>query len=96
MPWQKVTIYEHPNPEMKSSLTTEDISAPRLEHFQRPLERYSETALKSLGVIGAQIVREIMGIPGVKEIRIKPKEIRMTKEIASSWGEIEGRIGARI
>ena len=42
-----------------------------------------------MGLLGAQLVREIMSIPGVKEIYIKPKEIRMKKESGSSWEEIE-------
>jgi hypothetical protein len=89
---KKVVIYHHPNPEIKSFLTTEEISAPRLEHFKRPLDNDSEGVLGELGLIGAQIVKDIMAIPGVMEIRIKPKEIRMKKERSSSWEDIEGRV----
>lgn len=89
---QKVVIYNHPNPEMKSFLTTVEISTPRVEHFKKPLDKDSENILKQLGIIGAQIVKEIMAIPGVMEIRIKPKEIRMKKERSSSWEEIEERV----
>ena len=33
-----------------------------------------------------------MAIPGVMEIRIKPKEIRMKKEPFFSWEDIEGKV----
>lgn len=89
---QNVVIYHHPNPEMRSFLVLEAISAPRVEHFKKPLRKESEEISESLGVSGAQIVKEIMLIPGVMEIRIKPTEIMMKKEESSSWGEIEGRV----
>lgn len=89
---KRVRIYNHPNPEMKSFLATVEISAPRVEHFKKPLDKDSEKILNQLGIIGAQIVKEIMAIPGVMEIRIKPKEIRMKKEGSSSWEEIEEKV----
>jgi hypothetical protein len=55
----------------------------------KPLDKDSEKILKQLGSIGAQIVKETMAIPGVMEIRIKPKEIRLKKEGSSSWEKIE-------
>ena len=88
---QKVVIYHHPNPEIKSFLTTEEIAPPRVETFKKPLEKNWENALDPLGVIGAQIVKEIMAIPGVMEIRIKPKEIRMKKEIQRTKKETKRR-----
>jgi hypothetical protein len=36
---QNVVIYHHPNPEMKSFLISEEISAQRVEHFKRPLQK---------------------------------------------------------
>ena len=89
---EKIEIYHHPNPEIRSFLTQEDISPPLVEYFKKPFHQESENALGRLGVIGAQIVKEIMVIPGVKEIRIKPKEIRMRKEEWSAWEDIEGRV----
>ena len=88
----KVVIYHHPNREIKSFLTSEEIVPPRVEYFKRPLDKDSEENLKYLGVIGVQIVKEIMAIPGVMEIRIKPKEIRMKKEPFFSWEDIEGKV----
>jgi hypothetical protein len=88
----KIGIYVHPNPEIKSFTTMEPISPPRVEHFKNPLNTQSEMTLKQLGIIGAQIVKEVMAIPGVKEIRIKPKEIRMKKEIKASWDDIEDKV----
>jgi hypothetical protein len=43
---QNVGIYHHPNPEMKSFLISEEISAPRVEHFKRPLQKGSEEILE--------------------------------------------------
>ncbi len=85
----KINIYVHPNPEIKSFTTMEPISPPRVENFKKPLNPQSEESLKQLGVIGSQIVKEVMEIPGVNEIRIKPKEIRIKKEIDASWDDIE-------
>jgi len=89
---QKIVVYHHPNPEIKSFLTEEEISPPRVETFRNPIGKDSETSLERLGVIGSQIVKEIMQIPGVMEVRIKPKEIRMRKETFSSWKKIEGKV----
>jgi hypothetical protein len=88
----KIVVYNYPNPEIKSFITTFEISSPRVEHFKKPLDKDSEDTLWQLGIIGAQIVKEIMSIPGVKEIHIKPKEIRMKKEISSSWEDIEKQV----
>ncbi|MBW1701339.1 MAG: NifU N-terminal domain-containing protein [Deltaproteobacteria bacterium] len=86
----EIVIYNHPNPEMKSFLTTVEISAPCVEHFRKPLKKDQEDTLKKqLGVIGTQIVNEIMAIPGIKEMTIKPKEILIKKERPSFWEEIE-------
>jgi hypothetical protein len=88
----KIRIYVHPNPEIKSFTTMESISPPRVEYFKNPLNKETEESLKQLGIIGAQIVEEIMAIPDVNEIRIKPKEIRMKKEEDASWDDIEGKV----
>lgn len=88
----KINIYHHPNPEIKSFITMEPISPPRVEYFKKPLNARSDVLLKKLGVIGSQIVKEVMAIPGVKEIRIKPKEIRMKKEEDASWNDIEDMV----
>jgi hypothetical protein len=92
MPDWKVKIYRHPNQEIRSFLTDLEISALRVEKFRRPLEKDRENALKSLGTIGAQVVKEILAIQEVRDIQIKPKEVRITKEASCSWEEIEERI----
>ena len=89
---QNIIIYHHPNPEIKSFLISEEISAPRVEHFKKPLQKGSEEISELVGIFGAQIVKEIMLIPGVMEVRIKPKEIMVKKEESSSWEEIAGRV----
>ncbi len=89
----EIVIYKHPNPEMRSFLTTVEISAPRVERFRKPLNKDLKDDLKKqLGVIGAQIVNEIMLIPGINKMTIKPKEIIIKKEISYSWEEIESPV----
>jgi hypothetical protein len=88
----RIKIYHHPNREIKSFLTNVEISTPRVEKFRKPLEKEWENALKPLGTIGAQVAKEIMAIQAVREIQIKPKEVRITKETSCSWEVIEERI----
>ena len=88
----EVKIYHHPNPEIKSFLTSVAISTPRVEKFKKPLEEEWENALGPLGVIGTQVIKEILAIQEVREIQIKPKELRIKKEASCSWEKIEGKI----
>lgn len=89
--WQ-IEIYLHPNPEIRSFLTNTEISAYRVEKFKKPPEKEWEHTLKQLGVIGAQVAKEILAIHDVNEIHIKPKEIRIKKESSSSWETIEKKV----
>ena len=70
----------------------EEISAFRVERFKKPLDKNSENSLQLLGVIGSQIVKEILAIQAVMKVEIKPKEIIIKKELSSSWREIEDRV----
>ena len=88
----KVEIYNHPNPEIKSFLTTVEFSALRVEIFKKQLDKKWEGSLDQLPLIATQIVKDIMATPGVREIIIKPKEILMKKETSSSWEGIEKRV----
>jgi hypothetical protein len=85
----KVDIYLHPNPEIRSFFTSEIIFAHRVEHYKKPLDKNWEAALDPLPLTSAGIIREIMSIKGVKEVYIKPKEVRITKEASSSWNSIQ-------
>ena len=77
---------------MKSFLTPVEVSPPRLEHFKKPLDDKSQAILEQLGLIGSQIVKEIMALPGVMSLRIKPNEIMVKKEVSASWEDLEERI----
>ena len=88
----KIVIYCHPNPEMKSFHVNEEISSHRVEHFQQPLNSDSEDTLSSLGNIGARVVKEMMAVPGIKKLSIKPKEVLIKKEEAFLWEDIEQKI----
>ena len=87
-----IKIYHHPNPEIKSFLTMEGISPPCVEFFQNPLNQDQKDRLQGLGALASQIVMDIMALQGVREIRIKPKEIRMKKEEDASWNDIEDKV----
>ncbi len=89
---RQIEIYIHPNPEIRSFLTNTEISAYRVEKFKKPPEKNWDHTLKQLGVIGAQVAKEILAIHGVNEIHIKPKEIRIKKEISSPWEAIEKKV----
>jgi len=89
---QEIVIYNHPNREMKSFLLSEEVSAPRVEHLKNPLTQEAKASLKSLGVLGAQIAEDILKIQGVAAIQIKPKEIRVKKEVSASWDDIQSKV----
>lgn len=89
---QKVVIYHHPNPEMKSFLTPLEIFPPRVEHLKNPLKEDSQAILKNMGLIGGQVVRDIMALHGVLALEVKPKEIRVKKEVSASWEDLQDRI----
>jgi hypothetical protein len=87
-----IMIYRHPNPEIRSYLTSAEISKYRVERFSVPCEDGLEAQLKTLGTIGAYVVREILAIPGVREVEIKPRELRVKKETSVTWDRIEEKI----
>jgi len=87
-----IMIYRHPNTEIRSYLTSDEISKYRVEIFTVPGGDAVEAQLKTLGSIGAQVVRDILSIPGVREVEIKPRELRIIKETSASWDPIEPKI----
>jgi hypothetical protein len=87
-----IMIYRHPNLEIRSFLTSTEISRYRVERFDVSDPEMFEPQLKSLGTIGASVVREILAIPGVQDVTIKPREVRVKKEPSVSWGRIEGGV----
>jgi hypothetical protein len=89
---QDIVIYRHPNPEMKSFLLSEEVSSPRVEHLKNPLTKEAKASLKTLGVLGAQVAGQIMAISGVAALEIKPKEIRVKKEVTASWDDIQEKV----
>lgn len=92
MAQEEIVIYEHPNREMKSFLTSMEVSPPLVERFRKPLTEASQPILKKLGLIAGQLVKEIIALPGVVEVEIKPKEIMVKKDSAASWEDLQGRI----
>ncbi len=88
----KIDIYIHPNPEIRSFLTSQDVSPPRVEVFCPPLSDKDAPRLHTLGTIGAQIIKDILSLPGIREVRIKPKEVRIIKTLSVDWEDIQERI----
>ena len=87
-----IVIYHHPNREIRSFLNIPEISRYRVDRFTNPAGEAFEAQLKELGTIGAYVVREILAIPGVREVEIKPRELWVKKEAAVSWDGIENRV----
>ena len=87
-----IVIYHHPNREIRSFLNIPEISKYRVDRFTNPCGETFDDQLKGLGTIGAYVVREILAIPGVREVEIKPKELRVKKEVSVSWDRIENRV----
>ncbi len=87
-----VRVYRHPNPEIRSYLTPDIITRPVFETFEPPLKDDSDRLSASLGTIGAQMVLEVLSLPGVAQIRIKPKELRIKKAPHASWDTLEEAI----
>lgn len=86
---QDIQIYLHPNPEIRSYLTPDILTRPVFDTYEPPLEELPDGLSARLGTIGAQLVREILSVPGVVQLRIKPKELRIKKGPHASWDELE-------
>lgn len=87
-----IEIYRHPNPQMMSFLTREELFPPCVAVFKNPLNGETRRQLKTLGEIPSRIVTDILSVPGIEEIYIKPKEVRVKKQADVSWENIQGRI----
>ncbi len=90
-----IKIYRHPNPEIISVILPEEISTYRVEFFKLPISRESKERMKALGKIAGIMTEEIMAIPGIKELHVKPDEIRVKKRPSFEWEDIEDKL-ARI
>ncbi|MFO7985194.1 MAG: NifU N-terminal domain-containing protein [Desulfatiglandaceae bacterium] len=88
----QVLVYRHPNLDIRSFLTSKEISSYRVEYFKRASFEQAADSLKALGAIGKQAIREIMALPGVEEVHIKPRELRIKKRTSISWNDIEPKI----
>lgn len=85
-------VYHHPNPDFRSFLLEEEIAPPRVERFQVPMDREQGLRARGLGPDGERAVLEIMALPGVHEVRIKPLELRVRKASDASWEALTPRI----
>lgn len=84
----KIVIYNHPNPEIKSFLSAVEIFPPRVESFKKSDNKEPADQLSWFDTVAARAVKELLEVPGVTEIRTKPKEVRMKKEEGSPWEPI--------
>ena len=87
-----VRTYTHPNEEIRSYLTTDAITKPRVEAFEPPLLADPPRLVETMGTVGALTVQELLKVPGVAKLRIKPKEVRIQKARDASWSEMEPEI----
>lgn len=88
----QVKISRCPNENILNIDLTLEISKSVNETFYRPLGKSSERYLQKIGPIGSQIVRNIMPIPGITEISIKPYELLIGKSNLFCWEKIISRI----
>ncbi|RLB16586.1 MAG: hypothetical protein DRG82_08680 [Deltaproteobacteria bacterium] len=86
-----IAVYEHPNPHIKSFFIPGPIWPPRVEIFRPPLDQTSQDRVKRLGNIGTSVVRDLLAIPGVIELRTRPSEILLKKSRTASWEDIVPR-----
>lgn len=89
---EAVRVYHHPNTEIRSYLTQDEITRPLYETFENPLNETQDSLSQRLGTIGARVVQEILGLSGVAQIRFKPKEIRVRKTLTATWEDLEPEI----
>lgn len=87
-----ISVYHHPNLQIRSFLVEEAISNPVVQSFRAPYSAGDSRELGLLGSVGRQVVTEIMNLPGILEIRIKPKEVRIIKKEGTGWEELEPAI----
>jgi hypothetical protein len=83
-----IAVYEHPNPHIKSFFIPGPIWPPRVEIFCAPLPQSSREKMKGMGKIGERVIKELLDIPGVIELRTRPREMLLKKDQASSWENI--------
>jgi len=83
-----IVIYKHPNPHIKSFFIPGPIWPPRVEIFRAPLQQSSREKMKNMGNIGAGVVQELLDIPGIIELRTRPREVLLKKDRVTSWEDI--------
>lgn len=83
-----IVVYEHPNPHIKSFFIPGPIWPPRVEIFRAPFSPSSREKMRGLGNIGARLLQELLDIPGIIELRTRPREVLLKKDHAASWENI--------
>jgi len=79
-----------PNSDVITFHTTAEISQYQIHTFYRPLRDSSERYLQDVGKKGAELVRKVMAIPGIKTVVIEPYELTLTRSSSFfKWGDIE-------
>jgi hypothetical protein len=87
-----IVVYEHPNPHMRSFFIGVSFWPPRVEVFHKtPLDTSREN-VKSLGNIGVRMAKELLEIPGLRELMMRPGEILVKKDRAVTWQDIEPEV----
>ena len=87
-PDDDIVVYEHPNPHIKSFFIPDPIWPARVEVFRALLPQSSREEMKGMGNICEHVVRELLDIPGVIELRTRPREMLLKKDQATSWENI--------
>jgi hypothetical protein len=92
VPQNDIVVYEHPNPQLRSFFISVSIWPPRVEVFHKSSLDGSREDVEGLGSIGVQMAKELLEIPGLKELRMRPGEILVKKHPAAAWQDIEPEV----
>ena len=87
-----ITVYEHPNPQLRSFFISASTLPPRVEVFHKSSLDGSWENMQGLGSIGLRMAKELLEIPGLKELRMRPGEILVKKHRAAAWLDIEPEV----
>jgi hypothetical protein len=61
-------------------------------NYRAPFDSSEESLPVGLGFIESQMIRDIMAIPGIVKITVKPKEVKISKDITCRWDTIENAV----
>ncbi len=87
----KIVVKYFSDPNFREYHVSKEISLSH-EIFKRPLRPRSNEYLKRVGKVGAELVRDIIAVPGVASVGIESYHLWVSKGHAFEWAEIESYV----